>query len=369
MEKSRLQAYMNLIRELLLCPSGEEWEILRANGELVDAQLIELMEQVAIRAEEKGAEGTVAFLRDLGKRLSATINQNNQDEDSESPSDYLRLVETLLHCESGLEPEILREHKDLIDTRLVVTLRQVAGILAEIGEGNASVYLHSIADPLAEALENASSDAIAPVYLDLLGELLRVTANTQGDKKAIYDILKQNLAYLDMGFVQALDDWATATIFSSKPHIAYLIAEDIVNFSLLVLDFPEGDRECNVEIAIAGFESALRAFRRDRNPEKWAEVQVHIGDAYQQRLLGERGINLEVAIECYRASLEIYEADTYPQECAQIHSLLSNVYEHRIHGDKTDNLQIALAYLRSAWEILTLLHTVASKNTGDRIQE
>ncbi|MCL1475737.1 hypothetical protein [Argonema antarcticum] len=41
-------AYVNLIQALLDCPSGEETQILKANLDLVDAGLVEVMEQVVL---------------------------------------------------------------------------------------------------------------------------------------------------------------------------------------------------------------------------------------------------------------------------------------------------------------------------------
>ena len=47
MEENRLQAYLALIQALLDCPNGEETQILQANSELVDAGLVQVMQQVA----------------------------------------------------------------------------------------------------------------------------------------------------------------------------------------------------------------------------------------------------------------------------------------------------------------------------------
>ncbi|MEA5517411.1 hypothetical protein [Limnoraphis robusta] len=47
MDENRVQAYVKLIKALLNCDSGEETEILQANSELVDAGLVDVMQQVA----------------------------------------------------------------------------------------------------------------------------------------------------------------------------------------------------------------------------------------------------------------------------------------------------------------------------------
>lgn len=44
MDDRQLEAYLNLMRSLLNCPSGEENQILEANSELVDAAgLVQVM--------------------------------------------------------------------------------------------------------------------------------------------------------------------------------------------------------------------------------------------------------------------------------------------------------------------------------------
>ena len=56
MNEARRQAYLNLIRSLLNCPSGEEKQILQANSELVDAGLVQLMQLVVENQPERGNE-------------------------------------------------------------------------------------------------------------------------------------------------------------------------------------------------------------------------------------------------------------------------------------------------------------------------
>ncbi len=45
MNEQRLQAYFQLIQNLLDCPSGEEPEILAANRELLDADFVQVWEK------------------------------------------------------------------------------------------------------------------------------------------------------------------------------------------------------------------------------------------------------------------------------------------------------------------------------------
>ncbi|MGH8000754.1 MAG: hypothetical protein ACREPR_15330 [Brasilonema sp.] len=69
MNEQRQQAYLNLIVNLLSCPSGEEPEILAANQDLLDAEFLQLMEAEAEMALQQGNENTANRLRNLVREL------------------------------------------------------------------------------------------------------------------------------------------------------------------------------------------------------------------------------------------------------------------------------------------------------------
>ncbi len=357
MDRNRLRAYMTLIRELLRCPSGEELALLQANIELVDTNLITFMEKATARATEKGALGTADFLRNLAKQLKQMLTPDARSDNSGEDvfSTYMQLIEALLNCPTGTEAEILHAHQHLINTRLVLMLRQFATMLFDIGENQAAKFLKSIALSLTEALSNSGSDIIPAEYLDFLGEVLRATARSNGDTQVIYQLLEANLDKLNIDLAQALDDWATSTLIVVKPEIAQSIAADIANFSSLIEKFPGGNQEYNLEIAIAGYEVALRGFRRDKSPQKWAEIQNYLGNIYSKRIFGEKPTNIEVAIECYRAALEVFEESKFVTEWGVTLNYLGVAYQNRILGDKTNNLQIASEYFDAASQIIDKL--------------
>lgn len=357
MDRNRLRAYMTLIRELLRCPSGEELALLQANMELVDTNLITLLEKAATRATQKGALGTADFLRNMAAQLKEMLTPDEADPESEGGvfSAYMQLIEALLNCPTGTEAEILHAHQNLIDTRLVLTLRQFATMLADIGENQAAEFLKSIALPLTEALSNSGSAVIPTEYLDFLGDILRATASSNGNAQVVYKLLEANLVMVNIDLAQALDDWATSTLTVVKPQIAHSIGADIVNFSALIEKFPSGNLEHNLEIAIAGYEVALRAFRRDESPRKWAEIQNLLGNIYAKRMFGEQATNLEVAIECHHAALEVFEETKFAAEWGATLKYLGAAYQNRIMGDKGNNLAIASRYLDASEKILNNL--------------
>ena len=354
MDERRLREYIALIKELLNCPSGEEFVILKANTHLVDEDLIMVMEQIAIKAEEQGATGTTEFLRNFAQELKDMLSQATKtfNDDSERPSAYLELIETLMSCPMGAESEILRKNQDLIDTQFILTLAQVAGIMAEIGERKASEFLQGIATPLAKGIKGSLPVAkAAQNYLDFLGEVLRITSNSNGNAKVVYPLLAANLDKLNTHFAEVMEDWVKETVEKVQPSIAHSVVVDIVNFSVLIQQFSLGNKAENLEIAIIGYQVALTYFNREKYPEEWAGTQNNLGNALVERIIGESVNNLDAGINCYKLALEVYLRDTFPEDWAMTQNNLGTAYKGRENGDKAENLEIAIQYYFAALDV------------------
>ncbi|MEO1185860.1 MAG: hypothetical protein AAFX46_14785, partial [Cyanobacteria bacterium J06636_27] len=319
MDERRLREYIALIKELLHCSSGEEFVILKANSKLVDEDLIMVMEQIAIKAEEQGSPRTSEFLRNLAEELRGMLAQATKtfDSDDERPSAYLELIETLMSCPSGSEAEILRKNQDLIDTQFVLTLGQVAGIMAEIGEQKASEFLQSIATPLAKGITSSLPPAKSSQnYLDFLGEVLRTISKTNGNAKVLYPLFAANLDKFNSHFAEVMEGWVKETVEKVQPSIAHSVLVDLVNFSVLIQQFSLGNKAENLEIAIKGYEIALTYFNRDKYAEEWAGTQNNLGNALVERMTGDSADNLDEGIACYKRALEVYQRDIFPEDWA-----------------------------------------------------
>jgi hypothetical protein len=72
-QQERQSLYFNLIDELLQCPNGQEPELLEANKELIDANFVEIIVQVATAFAHQGNQDGAKFLffiaRELAKQL------------------------------------------------------------------------------------------------------------------------------------------------------------------------------------------------------------------------------------------------------------------------------------------------------------
>ncbi|MEC4892929.1 MAG: hypothetical protein SAL07_12965 [Oscillatoria sp. PMC 1051.18] len=73
------------------------------------------------------------------------MNQQRQDL-------YLNLIEELLRCPNGQEPEVLDNHQDLLDAELIKMMMQVATMLAHENNQDAAKFLIHVARQLAKNL-------------------------------------------------------------------------------------------------------------------------------------------------------------------------------------------------------------------------
>lgn len=67
---------------------------------------------------------------------------------------YFNLIDQLLKCPSGQEPEILDSQPDLLDEGLVKTLMQVAMMMAHQDNQDAAKFLIFVARQLSKELSN-----------------------------------------------------------------------------------------------------------------------------------------------------------------------------------------------------------------------
>ncbi|MEO1765511.1 MAG: hypothetical protein AAFR83_27220, partial [Cyanobacteria bacterium J06629_18] len=71
--------------------------------------------------------------------------------------------------------------------------------------------------------------------------------------------------------------------FAREPANAINIARVIVKFSNLIQKFEQGNPAINLEVAIAGYESALIVINRDNFPQGWASILQTLVTVYHQR--------------------------------------------------------------------------------------
>ncbi len=72
--------------------------------------------------------------------------------DNQRQEEYYKLIDRLLRCPNGKEPEILDANADLIDENFIRTVMQVATIMAHENNQEGSKFLIFIARQLARQL-------------------------------------------------------------------------------------------------------------------------------------------------------------------------------------------------------------------------
>lgn len=105
MDESRRQVYLNLIKLLSSCSNGEEaTEILKTNLELVDAGLVQIMEEVADYLAQEGEENNATWLRNWASHLGEMIANCSAATSLEVYLDFLMEV-LLATSDSDGEPQ------------------------------------------------------------------------------------------------------------------------------------------------------------------------------------------------------------------------------------------------------------------------
>ncbi|MBE8968805.1 CHAT domain-containing protein [Nostocales cyanobacterium LEGE 12452] len=191
------------------------------------------------------------------------------------------------------------------------------------------------------------------VELAFLQRSLQIISQVNGDEQVVYPFLAENVGKLNEHLAEVLRLWATNILTQVQPDKAQLLATDISNFSRLLTRFPLGFRASNLEIAITGCKIVLTVFTREVFPEKWADIQVILGNAYRDRIRGDKADNLEQAIASFLAALQILTLTSFPQACALTQISLGEAYIKRIRGSKAENLEQAIASFSTALQILT----------------
>ncbi|QJB47111.1 CHAT domain-containing protein [Dolichospermum flos-aquae CCAP 1403/13F] len=314
----RLQAYTNLIEQLLACANdGELNNILQANQELIDPEFLQVMENCATWLEQQGNNNDAAWLRYIPQQLGQYLNPQ-----AGSIEEYQGFLLELLEAEAesndpAVVYTILQRGQHLLDDTFPQLLQQFAR----------NVF----------SQENAQDVAFtAGVIQNLCNNIAQFPLGSRANNLEIAITGYQTLSevYTREAFPEY---WATT---QNNLGSAYQIRI-------------RGEREYNLELAIAAYHLSLEVYTREAFPEDWARSQNNLGNAYGDRILGERADNLELAIAAYKLSLEVTTREAFPVDWAMTQNNLGNAYSYRILGERADNLELAIAALNLSLEVYT----------------
>jgi hypothetical protein len=120
MDEARLQAYVNLIEQLLACTDGEELnKILQANQELIDHQFLQVMENYGTGLEDQGNNNPVAWLRNMAQQLGNILNPQ-----AGTIEEYQRFLLEVLQAEAEINDgrAIITDNDHLTKGKIVIVV-------------------------------------------------------------------------------------------------------------------------------------------------------------------------------------------------------------------------------------------------------
>ena len=297
MDEERLQAYVNLINEILNCPDGEEVERLKAQPELLDAGLLDVMGQYAEYLRQQGDENRANFLSDFARQLAEALGISSPAASSEEEREarFNFLIEALSATEeSNGNPEVVypllqAKQEQLDDTFAEMLRRWAEATFAEV--------------------ETEQAQSIAVV----IGNFSNLIKNFPLGNRAV------NLEIAITGYQ------IVGTVFTreTSPETWATTQNNLGN---AYRNRIRGEKADNIEGAITAYQAALSVYTREAFPQDWAMTQNNLGNAYSDRIRGEKADNIEGAIAAYQAALEVCTPLALPDDCLQTARNLGNLY-------------------------------------------
>ncbi|MEQ9621618.1 CHAT domain-containing protein [Coleofasciculus chthonoplastes] len=226
---------------------------------------------------------------------------------------------------------------------------------------------------LINQLQNNQLDSNEQVSRFLI-EVLRQSYNNFDQPQVLYSFLAANLDKLDQLFIQALRALGNDIQSKIKPeqfaHFYRLATTDLSKLKLepslretfqsvlalsvfrgMLVNFNQGNRGTNIEIALTCHEVVGDIVSRDLLPEIWAAQQNDWGILYQHRIHGDRASNIEQAIQYYQNALQIFTPESYPEMWGKSQNNLAVAYCERIQGDRAQNLEQAIRSCQTVLQI------------------
>jgi CHAT domain-containing protein len=258
---------------------------------------------------------------------------------------YLEFILSLINCKEGDEENIINSHPELINEKLVMILRDSAylwsqenDLLAEVMTSRIMLLSNYVEELL--MLNTKDSSEILQSELDLLKLLMQLidqgVANETVEKS-----LQNHQHLLNDQLILAIRAWFKNIPDASKGNYE-LMAEVIGRFGNIIQQTCWGNKETNVEIAIAAYDAALNAKNWHSSQVKWACIQNSRAIAYSSRIRGEKAGNIEMAIIGYNQALSIYNKQDFADDWAEVQNNLAIAYNDRIKGRKAENIETAI---------------------------
>ncbi|HLO51344.1 MAG TPA: hypothetical protein VK211_23220 [Kamptonema sp.] len=247
--EERIEAYLKVIQDLLICESGQEAETLNGYPELLDAGLVQMMQMAAARVADDGNEEAATFLQEISVQLAEALELSMPEA---MPAEYFNFLGEILQTISeNPDPEviypILQENEDKLDP-----------VLAEMLQSWARATL-----PEVDAEEGLALAGVIGNFSNLMQQF------PGGDRGS-------NLEIAIAGYE------VISTVFS-REQFPDVWAGTQNNLAAAYGDRVYFDRGENLERAIACYENALQVYNLTEFPEEWAKTQNNLAITQEAR--------------------------------------------------------------------------------------
>ncbi len=367
MDEARLRAYLKLIEQVLTCASGEEFKILESNRELVDAEFLQVMAQVAEQLTAEGKQNRAEVLLGLRSELLDILGISETPTSANlSCQDYLELlIEVLLATDnSDSNPKVvyplLAANLDKLDDNFIDILQTWAS--AKFSEAEAE-YIAKLIWEFSNLIQQCPlGNQANNMEIAIAGYKQVLTVFTRESKRESWAAIQTNLGQVYRNRIRgdralnlelAITQYQRALSVYTKSDFPIYWAMTQTNLGDAYRNRIDDHRAENLEKAIARYLLALSVYTESNFPYYWAEIQTNLAEAYSERMLGGRAYNLELTIDAYQLALEVYTQEDFPIERAQTQTNLGNAYSDRICGDRAENLEFAIEEYQLALEVYT----------------
>jgi hypothetical protein len=156
LSEPRQQAYLQLIQSLLTCPSGQAGKFFQTHQELLDAGLIQVMQQLAHTLVNEGKTEAAAFLNNMALQLAQALGISliEPSEDQERFLLHLLQAITKYGADSPVIYPILQANMEQLDNRLVTLLQRLAQTMFQQADAAVKPHIADILSNLGKILEN-----------------------------------------------------------------------------------------------------------------------------------------------------------------------------------------------------------------------
>jgi len=162
MNPARQQQYVDLINELLNCPSGEQERVLQQHPDLLDTGLLVVMQAYVQHLEEEGHPDAAQRLQGLSEALQENGTGDRggggpslSEEGFNGRARFLEhLISTVVeHQNTELAHKVLDEHIEQIDEATVeIFLQHMAGLIQNAGGEEESAHWAAVTGAIGQIL-------------------------------------------------------------------------------------------------------------------------------------------------------------------------------------------------------------------------